>query len=661
MEKLRGLASAALVTGAGPSPLAAAPAMTSNLWSCFFRLRPDAFFVAAEGGAWLRNNRGSFFVRGKSAYSVIRSLFSSLDGTRTLSEICAGLGETERAVVARQVSLLLAHGFLKEVAQPPEDIPTWAKDLYGSHLAFLDEHLQAPFAGFMAFHGKTVACLGDGPVLRAMLVALVEHGAGQILIGMARQCTEDERGTLERLANGARTRDPSQRIDFLDPGTADALERLPWSSLDCLIAAQSVPVPMSVMARMGRIARTEGVVFGAVAPIGELLVASPVIGPDDAFCWECLHRGLHVAAEATGTELLPPAPTVAALAANQLTHRLFCQFTGVPLATQSFSTVDGYRLTLRNHSPSRHPLCQDHGCSEVTISPMQPAMRQGIPRPDLPSSEDSEMVIEAQNRIAATIAGWTDPIAGPLLFAGEGALTQLPLSTSCCVIRDIASRPEALASFTVNCKALSAREARNQSVLFAIERVASDLLVAIKVGLPGTLPVGAGWSPDEAVWRASMAASLQWRAKTTITTEVMLSVESLGQEAELAYLLHTLRILCPSAADMLRVVLAKAPTGLYTAVATISDDNGTGAGISERQAGANALLDLACRLIRSEEELVDVGAGIGVGALSAAYLRLLPKDPTGAWTPSPACLDISGILPFVAGNLWIAAYRRAED
>src|SRR5262245_204406 len=136
--------------------------MTESLGSRVVKLRASATFVARADGVSLRNNRGSYLVKGKSAYALVRSLFQLLDGSRTVDEICAGLSIDRKSAIERQIITLLERRFAKEVVPPPAEIPPWVLSLYGDQIELLDELDGDPFRRFLQFRRMRVTCVGSG-------------------------------------------------------------------------------------------------------------------------------------------------------------------------------------------------------------------------------------------------------------------------------------------------------------------------------------------------------------------------------------------------------------------------------------------------------------------------------------------------------------------
>ena len=57
------------------------------------KLKSDTFYIPLADGVYLRNNQGSYKIKGKVMYRWIEKLAPYLDGQRTLAEITDGLDE----------------------------------------------------------------------------------------------------------------------------------------------------------------------------------------------------------------------------------------------------------------------------------------------------------------------------------------------------------------------------------------------------------------------------------------------------------------------------------------------------------------------------------------------------------------------------------------
>src|SRR6202035_819686 len=111
--------------------------------------------------------------------------------------------------------------------------------------------------------------------------------------------------------------------------------------------------------------------------------------------------------------------------------------------------------------------------------------------------------------IVTAISGLVDSTLGPLLAAGEEDLAQIPLAASRCQFQELSRIPGSSSVSSITCRALAAREARNQAALFAFEHLMRPATSQMRM-LRGALALGCGWSQAEAVYRAVAGASMRW-------------------------------------------------------------------------------------------------------------------------------------------------------
>jgi hypothetical protein len=340
--------------------------MNSGFASQIYRVRADAFYVATEEGVWLRNNTGSFSIKGKSSYQLVKSLFAHLDGTKTVEEICAGLSAAQQEAVTRLVQTLEQRGFIKAWKQPTVAVPDWAEQLFGNHLAYIEYLADEPFERFMQFRGKRLLCIGQGSMLRCLVVALLEHGAGQIEV-WSLEPEPAAAGALADLRRAAVARDPALHLQ-IRTGSARAIDAPAVTAtgrpFDCVLFASDRDDAPAIREQCGK-ALGAGIDFAAVSAVGHLLVASPLVTSDAGFCWECMYRAIVPTDEGAGAgvvaDVLAAAPAPASMAAHQEAHTLFCHYAGLPHREDATcTTIDSSTLSTRIHRISRHPACPYH-------------------------------------------------------------------------------------------------------------------------------------------------------------------------------------------------------------------------------------------------------------------------------------------------------------
>ena len=614
--------------------------MLESLGSTTLKVRPDVFFVRSEDGVWLRNNVGSFFVKGRGSYELVRSLLLKLDGTRTVDDIFAGLVSEKRAALYEKIlKPLMSSGFIYEFHQPSSPVPAWIESRYQEHLAFLEQYVDQPVERLLHVRSQPIVCIVSGMLLRAVTVALAELGFARVQVLAA-----DGDSTLikEVVAGVAREDERAEWELELHPAT---------TPLDELLSA-----PSGISTAAGIVLATDSTNYEAIATavanlhqrdatvavmvrLGELLVASPLMRNDDS-CWECLYRSV------ISGQSVSPAPAPAALAAFQIVQRLFCRFAGPPVPEDRYyTTVDCRTLAVQAHQPARHEACLKHGAA--TFQPLRldaVEMEQAPIRPDVPASHDPDDLVAAQDRIVECSNELTDRVTGPFLAIGEEDLTQLPLSASLCRMRgpnNLAASPD-VKSF--ECRALAPREARNQVVLFALEWLAGEIAQR-RAANAGLIAIGAGWSSGEAIYRALAAASVN---RLQGSESERLAATQLPPTPSRTFLLDQL---AQRVRGEIEFTFNTLPTGFIGAGVVVNGETvASGAGIDQLHAADHALTDAVSRL--SIPSTCDFLSTAYPAPALSNWREILSRINDRA-TEHYSVLETRDLLPFLAGRAWI--------
>lgn len=471
-----------------------------------FQTRADAFYVRHDGGVWLRNDVGSFSIRGASAYELVGALFENLDGERTLDDACAELPDGARGSVLRLVETLWRNGFIREVLHPAESPPEWMGRLYASHLMYLDHHGDRPVTRMTRVRSQRVVVAGDGLALRSLVGALGEFGIARVTV-------------LTTTAGAAMLADVTERFHAIDPALrwrtvliGDHGDLSPVAGHPELVGVGHVLIAVDGD-RADELADLEhrlvagGAEVGIVARAGDYVVAAPALAGVAALdrCWGCVRHSIvgSVAGEPSG---LPPAVVPATMASLCLAQQLFRRLAGIDrVADPRITSVEPVAPVVRTHVVRQHPACRRHQTRRTDAGPSTDPL-DDVVRPDVPASQDPAPLVAASDRIVAVTTDWTDPVVGPLLRLGEAQDDQLPLAVSSCQVADPSPPADAPVLREIRCRAVSPREARNQVVLIAAQWAASRV-ARLRGGLPAGHVLAAGWSPAEAHYRAWMMAS----------------------------------------------------------------------------------------------------------------------------------------------------------
>ncbi|WP_165949785.1 hypothetical protein [Micromonospora sp. KC207] len=500
------------------------------------RVRGDAFFVRAPGGATVYHQTGSFSVSHDRAYELLTALTRRLDGTRSATEVLAALPSQARPAVEGLLASLLRHGFLLPAGPSAGPRPAWVTERFGEHLDYLGQFPGDPYQRFTTLRAARVAVVGSGPLLRAAAGALADHAFAHVTI------VGGDIDAVGPVLEAVSRRDPEARWTVgTDAGDA------------------------TVVVYAGLVPDDPSAELVAVLYADAQRLAGAVRGTGEDWCTRCLTRVL--GAEDATAAARTPAPA-ASLLAFQVVHRIHAELAGPPGSRdRTVVTVDPDTLTAARHPLWRHPDCSRHPRPAAVFTARREDDESPV-RPDVASRESAPNAEAA--RITAAVRSWTDPVTGPLLTVGEDDLPQLPLAVSRC----------GTTRATVTRTGPWAREARTQAVLAALATEGARLLRAR--GTAGH--VGAGWSLPEARYRALVALSAELPAGPT---GAWTPVDG-GRTPLTGFLLGLL--------DGRRVEVATAPlvTGLWQA--TVRADRraiGSGVGVSASHAEDNALLAAA--------------------------------------------------------------------
>lgn len=649
-----------------------------------YKIRADAFFVATNDGVWLRNNQGSFSIKGRASYTLIQFLFVQLDGQQTVDEICAKLDPKKRQVITQLIATLEQRKFLKRVVLPPEDVPPWTEQLYADQLHFIDQYTDRPFASFMQLRRQQILCVGQGRSLTALLIALLEVGAGSVKICQTTAVSE-ERAMLAQIIEAATQRDPLQQLELVDLpfDQADVAQTLSQAGpADCVLFAADTG-DLGFTQHLGAAAAAQGAVFGVISPINDLLVVSPLFAPDSKVCWECLYRSIN-ASQTADEQPGPVSPTATTMAGQQMIHSLLCYYVNIPWdASDKCSIINSETLGLRTHTVTQHPACRSH--PSISYQPIQiSSIEDSIVRPDLPSPEESAELLDIQDDIVAHIGAWTDERVGPFLSVGEQDLDQVPLSASSSRISIPQSTTRQSATHTIVLQGISARETRNQVALLGLEWLTHNVLclngtttlesatsqpalidigkTVVTTGIDGTprsVNIGAGWSVGEAQYRALSNLSQDWLIRQGRKPQGGHIPLSSFQDERIGAYVCKLLTHCNISEPEVSVELV--PTGLFVSTAALpSGVRGYGTGVTEIQAGINALLNLIVmqnvQQVHEQQATYSVQLTLGLQSWQSALARAEARCQAGSFS----WWNISQMLQFAADRVSIVALEVVE-
>ncbi|WP_052850137.1 TOMM precursor leader peptide-binding protein [Streptomyces avicenniae] len=451
------------------------------------RIRRDVLFTRTPGGVLFHNADGGFHLAGRGAYRFATLVVPHLDGSRPLAEICAGVGEQQRAMVAKLVGSLLERDFARDAA-PARDaeagLPEAVRERFAAQIAYVDHYTDDAQARFARFRATSVAVLGEGEVAAWCALSLVRNGCARVDVEADAPAARAEADEAAEAGSGARvTALPGggdlAAYDVVVVTGADALARTRRLLDDGPPPGQLVlPVwtfgELAVVGPRGA-ADSVGCVSCALLRFGATLDAATAAG-----LWSELASGARPSEGAPGGPLAGP---VAAMLGNLLSYEIFRTATGaLPAET------DGQILV------------QDLDSLDVTAEPLRPHPRcrrctPGAPADTLPgalavartttveTARDAEELVAELNRLSTALVR---PHAGVFTRWEDEELTQIPLKAARLELPLGPGGTRLIAAFDVHHLAGARRRALRAAALAYTEHAVP---AAVLPGGPGELPV----------------------------------------------------------------------------------------------------------------------------------------------------------------------------
>lgn len=274
----------------------------------------------------LEHGRSVVVLEGRAVRALLPALLPLLDGTRTVDEVVASLGETARPAVELALGLLDGNGLLAEGPAPQSGAPPSA-----SALAAL--YGLAPSAAVERLRLASVAVVGDSETAAAIARLLQAAGLGAVV-----------RGGWEGSSEVA--------LAVVAPSPGEAAEVLRWN----------------------RLALERSIRWLAVRPFDGLVATiGPLVIPGESACYECLLYRLaahveygsdlmRIESSPTAAGNLAPLHAIVAGVAAQLTLGFVAGFdTRLPGALHVLELRPV--LSLASHPVLRVPRCP--ACSSV--------------------------------------------------------------------------------------------------------------------------------------------------------------------------------------------------------------------------------------------------------------------------------------------------------
>ena len=349
------------------------------------RVKQDVLYTRTPKGVRFHNSHADFHLASASAYRLACAIVPRLTGRHTIAELCDGLDDGPRALVAELVTAMLDRGFARDV--PPGSaqavkLPAPVVKRFAPQINYVDHYAGQAFERFHRFRTAHVAVLGDGAIAQWCALSLIRNGSEAVAYrgGVTGATAFGQIATeIEELAAA---------------GCAVMLMPLPrrevtWDDLrgyDVVVTTGSVRQVTALLAA----GVPKGVSLLPLGVIGDRALVGPLTRGDRPGCWVCaaLRFGanqppgpaadLWSSLVLSSTTATTPSRPLAAMLGNLLAFEVFRLTTGAlpPETGEQVIVQDLDSMDCATEPLSPHPRCPfctaDHAESTETAVPESP-------------------------------------------------------------------------------------------------------------------------------------------------------------------------------------------------------------------------------------------------------------------------------------------------
>ncbi|WP_270568274.1 putative thiazole-containing bacteriocin maturation protein [Bacillus sonorensis] len=496
--------------------------MTNLTASARLKVKQDTCFLPdPAGGVYVRNNSGSFRMKGASIYQWIEKLLPMFNGEHTLEELTNGLPAPYRDRVFDIGGMLYKNGFVRDVSRDrPHQLEENVLKKYASQIEFIESFADSGAYRFQLCRQANILVAGSGSFLISLVRSLAESGFAKIHVFFT-EARSDHQTALEELEAYARQAD-GDMIEL----TAVQDWREAVKSCDWILYASEIDDPEKLLALQSVCREEKKRLFPAVC-LKQIGLAGPFVHQDGDGCFESAWRRIHRSAlqEERKVDTFPAAGKD--MLANVIVFELFKTVSGLASLTKrnecylvDLSTLEGVWCPFLPH-----PLVSsDGGMAELVR--------------DIEAKVQNRSKPKEKGRLFQLFSQLTSEKAGIFRLWEEKHLKQLPLSQCFVqVANPLSEGPAELLEKTV-CSGFTHEEARREAGLKGIEMYGAKL-ADVSVIEDGFLGIGTGETIAESVLRGlqkSLDAELQKRAKSGGETASPLSIGMINDKRAAFYL-----------------------------------------------------------------------------------------------------------------------------
>ena len=410
------------------------------------RVKQDVLYTRTPKGVLFHNSHAGFHLASASAYRFACAIVPRLTGQHTIAELCDGLGDGPRAMVAELVTAMLDRGFARDV--PPESanavrLPVVVAERFAPQINYIDHYTGQAIERFQRFRTAHVAVLGDDAVARWCALSLIRNGSEAVAF---RGGASAERTGFGEIA--------TEVEELAAAGCAVMLMPLPegeatWDDLrgyDVVVTTGGVRQTTALLAA----GVPKGVSLLPLAVIGGRALVGPLTRGSRPGCWVCaalrfganqppgpaadLWSGLIVpSASAAATA---PSRPLAAMLGNLLAFEVFRLTTGTlppeteeQVIVQDLDSMDCTTEPLSAHP--RCPYCADAGHS-ATAERADSGESSEVVVPESPRTTtvaDADQADAMHDELTARSV-LVRPSVGVFTAFDDDTITQLPVKAA---------------------------------------------------------------------------------------------------------------------------------------------------------------------------------------------------------------------------------------
>ncbi|MBB5937935.1 TOMM precursor leader peptide-binding protein [Streptomyces zagrosensis] len=431
------------------------------------RIRRDVLFTETPDGVLFHNAQGGFHLNAKSAYRFSTLIVPYFDGRHRVADLCASLGDQQRAMVAGLVKTLYERDFARDVpagserAESPVDEAVATR--FAAQIDYIDHYADDAATRFQRFRDTRVAILGDDLIARWAALSLIRNGCATVAVLASADTPRNQFADVIAEAKTLADEGCPARIELLDgKATPAAATGAPGAELDWAALADYDTVLVTgghnAPRRMHQLLSSplpEGKRLIPVWSLGRRAVVGPLTARDASGCWHCavlrlggngdageaadLWRSLALGGGHPSPAGREPGRPLSAMLGNLLGYEVFRLATrALPAETEGQVIVqDMESLDVAAEPLLPHPGCPRCAHQDATdasdASDAATALRDGLANgPTTPvgttveTARDADALVEELNARMVLVK----PHAGVFTAFADEHLTQTPLKVT---------------------------------------------------------------------------------------------------------------------------------------------------------------------------------------------------------------------------------------